>query len=243
MCLNTVTRSPRSAALWDTLHPHSTHTSARLCSVTLLQTSSNSIKNNTSQGYLKPQAEKPEMLCPAFYLGWLLAPGIVLLILSSFANSASQEPVFVSLLASGHDISVVLELAVIQELSVGCAGLGTAVPAGVQSVASPHIAPRAPLPGCAQHFRSAASCQICLGCYFCALNSSQSEVGQISTAIWMSCAQQPTDLASAKLPSCHNSHRQGCSEPPMHKEETHPARRGPQCPASGANAFARLCVI
>lgn len=70
------------------------------------------------------------MLCPAFYIGQLLAPGTFLFILSSFANSASQEPVFVSLLAGGHDISVVLELAVIQDDSVGCAGLGTAVTAG-----------------------------------------------------------------------------------------------------------------
>lgn len=123
------------------------------------------------------------MLCPAFYIGQLLARGIFLFILSSFANSARQEPVFVSLLASGHDISVVLELVVIQDDGVGCAGLGTAVTTGAQSVASPYTAPWAPLPGCAQHFCSASSCQICLGCYFYALNSLQSEVGQISTAI------------------------------------------------------------
>lgn len=123
------------------------------------------------------------MLCPAFYIGQLLAPGIFLFILSSSANSASQEPVFVSLLASGHDISVVLELVVTQDDGVGCAGRGTAVTAGVQSVASHYIAPRVPLPGCARHFRSASSCQIYLGCYFYALNSLQSEVGQISTAI------------------------------------------------------------
>lgn len=123
------------------------------------------------------------MLCPAFYVGQLLAPGTFLFILSSFANTASQEPVFVSLLASGHDISAVLELVISQGDSVGCAGLGSAVAAGAQSAASPYIAARAPLPGCARHFRSASSCQICSGCYFYALNSSQSEVGQISTAI------------------------------------------------------------
>lgn len=168
------------------------------------------------------------MLGPAFYAGQLLVPRIFLFILSSFANSASQEPVFVSLLASGHDISVVLELVVIQDDSVGCAGLGSAVTAGVQSMASCYIAPRAPLPGCAWHFRSASSCQICSGCYFYALNSLQSEVGQISTAIWMSCAQQPTNPCITKLPSCHNSHRKGCSEALMHtqsaKEEAYSAR-------------------
>lgn len=78
-----------------------------------------------------------------------MALGIFLFILSSFANNTSQEPVFVSLLANGHYISVVVELIVTQDDSVGCAGLGTAVTAEVQYVASRYIALQAPLPVCA----------------------------------------------------------------------------------------------
>lgn len=59
-----------------------------------------------------------------------------------------------SLLAGGHDISVVLELAVIQDDSVGRAGLGTAVAAGARSVASRYIVPGAALPACARPFPS-----------------------------------------------------------------------------------------
>lgn len=56
MCLNTVTRSPKRAALWDILHLHSTHTSASLCSVMLLQMISNSIKNNSvNKGISSPR--------------------------------------------------------------------------------------------------------------------------------------------------------------------------------------------
>lgn len=44
----------------------------------------------------------------------------------------------------------------------------------------------------------------------------------------MSCAQQPTNPHITKLPSCHNSHRKGCSEALMHKqlakEEAHSER-------------------
>jgi len=61
---------------------------------------------------MKPQAEKPVFPCPMFYIRQLLALYIFVFILSSFANNASQEPVFVSLLANGHCIYVVLELVV-----------------------------------------------------------------------------------------------------------------------------------
>lgn len=132
---------------------------------------------------MKSQAEKPVFPCPVFYIRQLLALCIFLFILSSFANNTSQEPVFASLLANGHCIYVVLELLVTQDDGVGCAGLGTGVTALVQYVASRYTALQPPLPLCAWHFSCASFCQICSGCYFYALNSSQSEVGQIRTAI------------------------------------------------------------
>lgn len=180
------------------------------------------------------------MLCPAFHLGRLLAPGILLLIYRVWPIVHARKLSVFRLLASGHGTSVVLELVAMQEGSVGCAGLGTAAAAGVQSVASPHIAPRAPLPGCAQHFRSASSCQICSGCYFCALNSSQSEGGSNKHSnLNVMCP-----AASASFPAVTTA-RQGCwhaqgfgqgGNPPCQVMPLSAQHRQP-------DGFARLCVI
>lgn len=70
MCLNTVTRSPKSAALWDILPPQGTHTSASLCSVTLQQMISSSIKNNRPNvGTSSPRQKNQKCFVQHFTLG------------------------------------------------------------------------------------------------------------------------------------------------------------------------------
>lgn len=139
-----------------------------------------------------------------FYIRQLLALCLSL-ILSSIASKTSQEPAFVSLLASGHCIYVVLEL-VTQHARVGCSGVSADLILQAYSTWAHVTLPdtlRSPvcmaLGMCTllQHW-------LAQGVIFMLYNASRSGVGQMRTLFQRSRASQRTNPRISEHCSCHN---------------------------------------